>query len=149
MVELRKIENPFSVKVTRSFSLSCERVFDAWIDPVGVCNWLFATPDGENKVCEVDPRQGGDFRIGEQRGDEMAIHVGTYHEIDRPNRLVFSYYFEAENEELPTNVYVYFKEKGNGCDVTVIHEMDDIYAEYEESAIGGWTMIFDGLEKQL
>lgn len=149
MVELRKIENPFVVKVSRAFDTPIERVFDAWIDPNNLGNWLFSTPDGQNKVCEVDPSIGGHFRIGEQRGDEMAMHVGTYHEIDRPQRLVFSYYCETVNEDLPSNVIVELSETESGCMVVVTHEMDDIYAEYEDSAINGWNMIYDGLEKLL
>jgi len=149
MVERRKIENPFVVKVSRAFDAPIERVFDAWVDPANVGNWLFATPEGESKICEVDPREGGHFRIGERRGEEMAMHVGTYHEIDRPQRLVFSYYFETANEEMPSNVIVEISETENGCMVLVTHEMDDIYAEYEDSATNGWNMIFDGLEKIL
>lgn len=149
MVKLRKIEKSFYVKVSREFNFPIERVFDAWVDPVGVGNWLFSTPEGKNKVCEVDPREGGDFKVGEQRGDEMAIHVGTYHRIDRPNQIVFSYYQESTNDDLPSNVTINFERKGDGCVVTVTHEMDDIWAEYEESAINGWNMIFDGLKNHL
>lgn len=149
MVELRKIENPFYVKVTRDFSESAQEVFNAWIDPVGIGNWLFSTPDGKNKVCEVDAREGGDFRIGEQRGDEMAMHVGTFHKISRPNQIIFSYYMEPVSDDLPSNVTVDITEKGEGCTVTVTHEMDDIWAEYEDSAVNGWNMIFDGLEKHI
>ncbi|MCC3860767.1 SRPBCC family protein [Pseudemcibacter aquimaris] len=149
MVERRNIEKLFMVKVCREFDIDIERVFDAWIDPDNLGNWLFGTPDGKDKTSEVDPRVGGDFRIGERRGDEMAMHVGTYHEIDRPNRIVFSYYMENVNEDMPSNVIVDFETTDEGCRVSVTHEMDDIWSEYEASAIDGWNMIFDGLEKQL
>lgn len=145
MVELRKIENPFVVVVSHDFAQSRERVFDAWLDPVNVGNWLFATPDGQDKICQVDPREGGNFIIGEKRGDDYAKHVGTYHQIDRPELIIFSYYYETEEEDLASNVIVKFEESEKGCLVTVTHEMDDIFAEYEASAIEGWTMIFEGL----
>ncbi len=145
MVEFRKIENAFSVTVSREFDKPIERVFDAWLDPDGVGNWLFGTPDGKNKVCKVDPREGGNFEIGEQRGDNFANHVGTYHTINRPNKIVFSYYMEGENEDMPSNVILEFSKTEAGCMITVTHEMDGIYEEYEELAIGGWNMIFDGL----
>ena len=149
MVERRKIDNPFVVKVSREFKASAERVFDAWLDPENVGNWLFSTPDGKGKVCKVDPRVGGNFEIGEMRGDDFANHVGTYHEIDRPNRLVFSYYMETVNEDMPSTVIVEFSAKENGCVVLITHEMDDIYAEYEASAVEGWNMIFDGLNNYI
>jgi len=146
MVERRIIDNPFIFKMSRDFNASAERVFDAWLDPKYVGNWLFGTPDGKGKVSKVDPRVGGQFEIGEMRGDEFANHVGTYHEIERPNRIVFSYYLETENEELSSTVIVEISEMENGCAVHITHEMDDIYAEYEANTIEGWTMIFNGLE---
>jgi len=149
MVELRKFENPFVVNVSREFEASAQRVFDVWVDPANVGNWLFGTPDGKNKISEVDPWVGGNFIIGEQRGDEFAKHVGTYHEINRPSRLVFSYYYESEEEHLPSNVTVEISQTAKGCVVSVTHEMDNIYAEYEASATEGWNMIFDGLSKYI
>ncbi|MDG1995712.1 MAG: SRPBCC domain-containing protein [Emcibacteraceae bacterium] len=147
MVERRTIENPFVFKLSREFKTPAERVFDAWLDPKNVGNWLFGTPDGKEKGSKVDPRVGGNFEIGEMRGDEFANHVGTYHEIERPYRIVFSYYYETENEELSSTVIVELTDAGNGCIVHITHEMDDIYAEYEESTMEGWTMILNGLEK--
>lgn len=149
MVDLRKIENPFVVKVAREFEASPERVFDAWLDPVNVGNWLFATPDGQDKICQVDPREGGDFIIGEKRGEDYAKHIGTYHEIDRPNKIVFSYFYETENEDLPSNVIVEISATENGCLVSITHEMDNIYAEYEASATEGWNMILTGLNNYI
>lgn len=149
MVERRNIENPFVVKISREFNASADRVFDAWLDPENVGNWLFGTSDGKGKVSKVDPRVGGHFQIGEMRGDEFANHVGTYHEIKRPNRIVFSYYFETTNEELPSTVMVDIEPTDDGCTVHITHEMDNIYAEYEASAIEGWTMIFDGLQNYI
>ena len=32
MTDIRKIENPFFVKVERDFDASVETVFDAWLD---------------------------------------------------------------------------------------------------------------------
>ena len=149
MVERRNIENAFKVTVNRDFNCSLETIFDAWLDPEHLGDWLFGTPDGQDKVSSVDPNVGGDFRIGERRGEEMAMHVGTYHEIDRPNRIVFSYYMETANDDAPSNVILEFNGNDNQSSITVTHEMDDIWSEYEELTIQGWNMIFDGLEKHL
>ena len=149
MVEFRRIDTPFVVKVSRAFSVTIERVFEAWLDPVGLGNWLFSTPEGKPKLCEVDPREGGSFRVGERRGDEMAMHVGTYHKIAPLHQIIFSYYQELTNDDLPSNVTIDFERNGRGCIVTVTHEMDDIWSEYEESALSGWNMIFDGLNKNI
>lgn len=149
MVERRLIKNAFKVTVSREFSFTLETVFGAWLDPKHLGDWLFGTPDGVDKVSHVDPSVGGDFRIGERRGEKMAIHVGTFHEINYLKRIIFSYYFETTNDELPTNVIVDFYKTENSCKVSINHEMHEIYSEYEELTIKGWNMILDGLEKTL
>ncbi|MDG1858408.1 MAG: SRPBCC domain-containing protein [Emcibacteraceae bacterium] len=146
MVERRNIKNPFVVKISREFNASNEKLFDAWLDSENLGNWLFGTPNGKGKVSKVDPSVGGNFEIGEMRGGAFANHVGTYHEIVRPSRVVFSYYYETENEELSSTVIVDIEQCENGCVVNITHEMDDIYSEYEALTIEGWTMIFNGLE---
>lgn len=149
MVERRNIINAFKVTVSREFNFPLETVFDAWLDAENLGDWLFSTSEGIDKVSDVDPRVGGDFRIGERRDEEMAMHVGTFHEIDRPKRIVFSYYMEAANDDAPSNVIIDFEKTENGCRVLITHEMDDVWSEYEELTIQGWNMIFDGLEKVL
>lgn len=149
MVERRNIKNAFKVTINREFDLPVEKVFSAWLDPKHLGDWLFGTPGGVDKVSEVEPCVGGDFRIGERRGEDMAIHVGTYHEITHFKKIVFSYYFETNNDEKPTNVIIEFDETDGGCMICITHEMDDIYSEYEDLTLEGWKMIFDGLDKIL
>ncbi len=149
MSDIRRIDNPFVVKVSREFNTTRERVFDAWLDGDNIGKWLFASSDGVVKEVSCDPRVGGGFVVADQRGDELARHVATYHEIDRPQRLVFSYYFDAGEEKVTSNVYIDFSETEKGCILSLTHEMDDIYAEYEESAIQGWNMILAGLAKTI
>lgn len=149
MVERRNFINAFKVNVSREFNFPLETVFDAWLDAENLGDWFFSTPEGVDKVSDVDPRVGGDFKIGERRGEEMAMHVGTFHEIDRPKRIAFSYYMETANDDAPSNVIIDFEKTENGCRILITHEMDDVWSEYEELTIQGWNMIFDGFEKVL
>ena len=76
--------------ITRRFNASIERVFDAWLDPEKRANGLFATPTGKMVRVEIDPRVGGTFNITSRESEDIE-HVGTYLEIDRPRRLVFTF----------------------------------------------------------
>lgn len=136
---------PILLNICCRISASPERVFDAWLDPASVGQWLFATPDGEMKRVEIDARVGGKFHLDEQRGDTLVQHIGEYFEIQRPRRLVFA--FSAMEGQAPTEVAVDIVPEDAGSIVTLTHEMDPKWAGYEDRTRQGWTMILSGLAK--
>jgi uncharacterized protein YndB with AHSA1/START domain len=84
---------PFEpVTIQRRFPVAPPSLFDAWISPPIMRRWLFASDSGELVRIDVDPRVGGTFRILERReqGTVEVDHFGTYLEVDRPRRLVFT-----------------------------------------------------------
>lgn len=139
--------DPIIVTVERHIAAPPERVFDAWLDADSVGQWLFATPDGVMEKVEIDPRVGGKFLIAERRGEELAEHFGEYLEIDRPHRLVFS--FAAMRDSSYTRVEVTIAPEGDGSRVTLVHEMDPEWADYEAQTRQGWTKILEGLAQTL
>jgi uncharacterized protein YndB with AHSA1/START domain len=136
---------PVSVTVERRIAAAPETVFDAWLDPEGVGQWLFATPGGTMERVEVDPRVGGGFTIVERRGADLAEHFGEYVELDRPRRLAFDFWtnFSAER----TRVIVTIGPDGDGSLLTLRHE--GVWADYEARTHQGWTMILDKLALSL
>jgi uncharacterized protein YndB with AHSA1/START domain len=76
-------------RVSHTFSAPAERVYDAWLDPTRIGQWLFATPSGEMVRVQIDPRVGGCFNVIERRDGEDVEHIGEFVELVRPTRLVF------------------------------------------------------------
>lgn len=66
------------------------QVFDAWITPSTIRQWLFVDPTSEIVQVDVDARVGGTFFILERGADGDVDHAGHFLEIDRPNRLVYT-----------------------------------------------------------
>lgn len=134
-----------TIRVTRAFAHPPNAVFDAWLDPKIAGRFLFATPDGVMTKVEIDAQVGGQFNITERRGDQDAVHVGQYLEIDRPKRLKFrfgdSIAFDA------TFVTVEITPTAGGCELTLTHE--GVGAEWEAQTITGWTGILEGLGEVL
>lgn len=134
-----------TVTVERRIAAPPEAVFDAWLDPEGLGQWLFATPDGVMERVEVDPRVGGRFTIAERRGADLAEHRGEYVEIDRPTRLAFDFWTSFSDER--TFVTVSISPEGEGSLLTLRHH--GVWADYEERTQQGWTMILRGLARTL
>jgi uncharacterized protein YndB with AHSA1/START domain len=134
------------VQVTRKFSASAERVFDAWLDPNTVGKWLFATPAGKMVRIQIDARVGGSYVIVEQRDGVDVEHVGEYLEIDRPHRLVFTLKVPKYSEE-NTKVTVEIRVLDSGCELTLTHE--GVLPDYVASTTSGWNSILNQLAATL
>jgi len=128
------------VRVTRAFSASAERVFDAWLDTAMIGRWMFGLALREEEVLRiaVDARAGGSFSFLVRRQGQEIDHVGEYLEIDRPRRLVFTW---GIREHLPdtSRVTIEIMSKGTGCEVTLIHELHPDWADYASRTEEGWT----------
>jgi uncharacterized protein YndB with AHSA1/START domain len=138
-----------TVRVTRRYAVSPERLFDAWLDPATARRFFFATPTGTMIKAEIDPRVGGQFTFTDRR-PEMGPngadveHVGTFLEIDRPRRLVFDFAVPAY-EPTKTRITIDIAPDGDGCALTLTHE--GVFEEYLKQTEHGWGMILEGLGK--
>ncbi len=137
------------VRVRRRFAASAERVFDAWLDPASARRWLFATETGEMVRYEINPRVGGTFTFTDRRNGEDVEHTGKYLEIDRPRRLVFTFGVPAWSSEFAEVVVDIHPLPDGGCELTLTQEMKPEFAEYRERTQDGWTMILNGLAKEI
>ncbi|GHG85202.1 SRPBCC domain-containing protein [Comamonas sp. JC664] len=138
------------VRVTRQFNASPERVFDAWLTPELVGQWMAGPGVREEEVLRlaIDARVGGKFSFFVRRAGEEIDHVGTYLEIDRPRRLVFTWHIEKEEDEL-SRVTVEIAPRDSGCELTLTHEMDAQWAEYASRTENGWATMLGVLDRFL
>lgn len=133
--------NTPAIVVSKIFSQSPERVFDAWLDPEIAGRFLFATPDGVMTKVEIDPQVGGRFCIVERRGETDAVHVGTYLVIDRPRKLVFQFGDNVAFDATRVTIDIEPIAAG-GCRLTLTHE--GVLEDWRNQTIRGWTEILDG-----
>jgi len=136
-----------TVRVTRRYAASPERLFDAWLDPKVAAKFLFATPTGQMIRAETDPRVGGQFTFVDRRPDMGDVeHVGTYLEIDRPRRLVFEFCVPKYERQL-TRITLDIEPASDGSLLTLTHE--GVFEDYVTRTEHGWGMILDALGKAL
>ncbi len=139
-------DNLRTVKIVRRFDVPAERVFDAWLDPTKAVKWLFATSTGKMVRVEIDARVGGKFVFTDRREGVDVEHVGTYLEIDRPRRLVFTFGVPMYSA-LMTLVSIDIAAMGEGCELTLTHE--GVLPEWAEKTQEGWGKILTDLSSKI
>lgn len=135
-----------SVSLTKSFALSPERVFDAWLTPEIVKQWMF--PQGNMVKAEIEPSVGGTFTFVDERGGELLEHTGTYLEIDRPGRLVFTW---ATVDDLPDTdrVIIEIVKTDSGCELTLTHQIHPNWKDYTKPTKEAWRTMLTAMEQKL
>lgn len=126
--------------MTRTFNGPARIVFDAWTKPELLMRWWAPRSTGMKLLsCEIDLRVGGKYRLvfaGD--GEHQHAFFGTYKEIERPTRLVWT--DEEEPGEAVTTVT--FTEK-NGKTTLIMHQL---YAS-KESLDGALTGVEYGMRE--
>jgi len=139
-----------TLRLSRIFDASCERLFDAWARQDHFVQWM-CPPGVEITVCEIDVRPGGAWRIdGLHEGGRRAFSSsGKYVEVKRPERLVFTWGHHADGDIAKprgheTTVRIELRALGDKTELTLIHGpfLDaPSLANHEQ----GWKGSFDKL----
>jgi uncharacterized protein YndB with AHSA1/START domain len=80
-------EASHAIRFERHLACKPQKAFEAWTSPDEISQWW--DPAGEPlKVCEIDLKVGGEFTFVGREHPERPF-VGSYREIDPPNRPVF------------------------------------------------------------
>ena len=120
-------------------------VFALWRTPALLAPWW--GPEGHRlKTCEIDFRPGGAWRFNMVKGADSHWTHGIYHEIVAPERLVFSYNFEAY--DISSIVSVRFSDAGARTAMRFV-QTGFPSAEHSEGHGWGWRSTFSILEKAL
>jgi uncharacterized protein YndB with AHSA1/START domain len=138
---------PLEIRVTRYFEASPERVFDAWLVPRTLGQWMFGPRVRDENVVrlDVDPRVGGNFSLKVERNGELIDHVGQYLQIERPHHLVFTWAIKDLSDDVPSEVHIDIQASGSGCVLVLVHRMDPKWSDYADRTRNGWTTMLDAL----
>jgi uncharacterized protein YndB with AHSA1/START domain len=131
------VTDEYTVTVRREIAAPAEELFDAWLDAQSLASWLRPAGIRETRA-ETDPRVGGTFRIVMVDDESPIDHTGTYQEIDRPRRLVFTW-TSPSTRFRDSIVTVTFEPSSNSSTLVEIHQVG---LPDEEARVGhhaGWT----------
>jgi uncharacterized protein YndB with AHSA1/START domain len=131
------VTDEYSLTVGREIAASAEDLFDAWLDAQSLGSWL--KPSGVRETrAETDPRVGGTFRIVMVDDESSDVHTGTYREIDRPRRLVFTW-SSPSTRFRDSIVTVTFQPSSTSSTMVEIHQVGLPDEEARASHHAGWS----------
>ena len=133
------MNDDYTVTVQREIAAPAEELFDAWLDARSLSRWMKPLGTSESRV-ETDPRVGGTFRIDMVKDDSSMLHTGTYREIDRPHRLVFTWSSPA-TQQRDSIVTVTFKPASDVSTLVEIHQIGLPDEAAQTGHVAGWTDI--------
>jgi uncharacterized protein YndB with AHSA1/START domain len=139
-----------TVRVTRRFIASAERVFDAWLDSAMIGRWMFGPNVRDEEIVRLtlDARVGGMFSFVVRRQGDEIDHVGEYLEIDRPSRLAFTWGVKGDSTDF-SRVVIEIQRLEQGADLTLTHELHPDWADYAARTEAGWTTMLSALARTL
>jgi uncharacterized protein YndB with AHSA1/START domain len=136
------------LQMQRTFAAPVEAVFDAWTSEEVLRRWFHAEHGWDTPEAEVDLRVGGAVRVvmrDPATGSEYG-GGGLYTEIERPQRLAFTWLWDREKTR--TLIEISFEETEDGTLVRFSHS-----GLWDEEAVrgheSGWSRCFDNLERAL
>jgi uncharacterized protein YndB with AHSA1/START domain len=134
--------------VRRVMPAGPERVYDEWLDPEAMADWMCPHPAFATAIS-LDPRVGGEVRIDiDDLGTLMTVR-GHYLELRRPDLLRFTWHCTTwPPEHAESVVTVTFEPYGRGETLmTICHER--LATPLVDQHRRGWLAIAGQLESAL
>ena len=140
----------FQLQMRRTFAARRERVFDAWITREQLEAWFcHSKPNLTGQITDFDPRPGGRYAIVVQDTEGKTSRLrGEYREIDRPEKLVFTWFWETQPEHGETTITLEFLYLDDKTEMILTQEHFP-NVKSRDGHGNGWTMCFDSLTRFL
>ena len=139
---------PINLSVSRTIAAPAEKIFDRWLIPVFVGEWMFGPHLGREKVLELqnEVRPGGEFRYRIQRDGKELVYCGEYQLIDRPKRLKFSW---KENQSAASIISVSFDQIEDKTRLKIALQLDRSLDDHAEIIKQQWSARCKALSAKL
>jgi len=135
-----------SLNVSRTITAPTETVYNAWLNPELLAQFMIAGEGMSVPKVETDPREGGRFMLIMAAGDQELPHGGEYQKLDPYSQIIFTWEspFSADGSTVTLN----FNEVDEGTNVELVHVkfIDDNSRNQHEM---GWAAILAQLDAVL
>jgi uncharacterized protein YndB with AHSA1/START domain len=132
-----------TMQIRRRVRATAEQIFDLWTKPDLMVRWMSPYPGAVDCKASCDVRPGGAFSLVMSSEESSREVSGTYVEVDRPRKLVFTWIGPLTNNA-KTLVTVELHPRGDETDLVLTHERLPTPA-IVEGHTRGWRNILDHL----
>ena len=138
-----------AVQMKRTFQAPREKAFRAWTDARELAPWFAPSAEYSTVVTELDLNVGGQYCIEiHHKGGNVHKVMGTYREIEPPEKLAFTWRWENDPSASESVVTVEFRDLGPATEILLTHELLPS-AEEREKHGHGWEGCLAQLAKYL
>ncbi len=141
----------FTVSLSRTFAAPAEKIFDRWLIPTFVGNWMFGTHLGNEKILDLqnEVRPGGTFIYRIERNEKEITHDGEYLQIDRPKRLSFSWQESARKHANKSKINLSLDPQHGKTKLKLSIQIDQALVHYSEEIRQQWSERLKALSCQV
>lgn len=135
-----------TLNVSRRIKAPVESVYNAWLNPEMLAQFMIAGEGMSVPRAEADAREGGRFTVIMAAGDKEIPHGGEYKKLNPYSQIVFTWEspFSVEGSTVTLNL----EEVEDGTNLELIHvKFRD--AEIRDNHKNGWGAILSSLAKVL
>jgi uncharacterized protein YndB with AHSA1/START domain len=133
-----------TVQIRRRVKAPAEQIFDLWTKPDLMVRWMSPFPGAVDCKASCDLRPGGAFSLVMSSAESRREVTGTYVQIDRPRKLVFTWIGPLTNDVNTLVTLELIPRGGDETDLVLTHERLPTPAIREGHTMG-WGHILDHL----
>ncbi len=132
------------VRVQRVMPATPEEVFDEWLDPDALAEWMCPRPSRCVAII-IEPHVGGRVRFDVDDSGHLTLITGRFLDIDRPNLLRFTWSHSGWADPTVTSI-VHVAFEPHGDDETLMSiEHSLLPPEAYDDHDHGWTLTVEQL----
>ena len=131
---------PVSFSITKTINAGAQKVFDQWLIPVFIGEWMFDPEIVGERVISLDNtvRKGGSFNFTVEKAGKQIEYSGDYLELRMPSALQFSWNKNGRDDRR-SEITVSFEEDQGKTRTRLVMKLDPALAEHKDQVKEVWT----------
>ncbi len=138
--------NDFKLTVEKTFDVPADMVYDAWLDPEMVKQFMKPADIVSVPNPIINPKVGGKFQFDMHADENIIPHLGEYKNLNRAKLIAFTWNsMNTKNEDSLVTIKIDVIDE-NKCKLSLTHEMlptEESMNDHKK----GWTNILEHLTK--